>query len=151
MVDDGSEDGSSSANDGGSWTSDLGVDADADTLDAARIRRLAAGRRAVLQVRSYAIAATAAAAFASGQFVWTGSRRLATGGIGGWVIAELLAAGALVAIAAALGRRVRRYNAELAVRPAELPAAEPDFSTLSDGSGRADQLAENLWRVSGPP
>lgn len=112
-----------------------------------RVKQVLTERRSLYRTRSYFVALGVTAAVAAAQLgIWCYGRLL-RGGI------DLFAAGYAVAIAGMIAgvifsvRRIRHYNAELAIPVQTDPVEPPDFSTLSDGSQRIDSAAENLQRL----
>jgi DNA-directed RNA polymerase subunit RPC12/RpoP len=111
-----------------------------DELDGGRIRRLAALRRSSIRSRSYWIIAAvlcAAAALQAAAMAAKAWRRAEWAWVATWLAtAVAAAAGAWLCI-----RRAARAAHDLASQ-APLPASDPDFSTLSDGSTRWQNLHE---------
>jgi hypothetical protein len=122
-----------------------------DELDGLRIRQLSAERRAIYRQRSFAIVFTAGCAVAGVELIWAAWRSLAAKGFQLQALGYLLVA--LVAVVGTIlfARKTAHINRQL--RPPagafpmtlpgetpEGPPAEPDFSTLSDGKDRWQNL-----------
>jgi len=116
-------------------------------LDSVRVRQVLTERRSLFRMRSYFIALAVTSAVAAGQLgIWCYSR-LVRGGLDLFVAGYGLAILGMVVAAVLCISRIRQYNRELAKPLQTEPTAEPDFSTLSDGSQRLDAVAQNLARL----
>jgi hypothetical protein len=124
--------------------SNIVINADRDDeLDALRIRQVAMLRRATYRARSYAIIAAVACGVAAIEAVFVAIRDVRAIGWSIWPVVY-----AIVAIAALYGGRfflrgAIRLHDEVKRAVLPKPSAEPDFSTLNDGS----QIAKNLEDV----
>jgi hypothetical protein len=122
---------------------DPGEASRAEELDGARIKQLAALRRATYRSRSYAMVAAVACAVTVGQVAWMIVRQIRGRIIDGWLAIYLL-----ILLAAGYGlwafaRRIGALNEELKrTRAANEPRAVPDFSTLNDGSQQWKNLED---------
>ena len=109
------------------------------TLNAARVRQLSALRRGTYRARSYCVIAIAVCAVAAGQLALMTVRHVRAAG---WQVRPVgYVCGILAAMMACMFfvRRVLELTRELRPQrgfPVEpsAPEAQPDFSTLSDGS-----------------
>ena len=118
-------------------------------LNGVRIRQVLTERRSLFRTRSYFVVLACLAVVAAVQLGIYSLQRLRTDGAGLRAAAYLAAAAGLLYAARACAGRVRLYTRELGRPALDEPTAEPDFSTLSDGSQRVAEAAANLERLSG--
>lgn len=119
----------------------------AQHLNDARIAAIKQERRAIVRTRSYFIMGLIFALAIAIQLGVSTYARLQSGGFSLRVSAYLgtiLAAGAVAMICL---KKIREIHAELARPVQEDPATPPDFSTLSDGSHVADEMAQSLAKM----
>ena len=114
-----------------------GEDPDDEVLDfnAAKVRRLSAVRRAENRTRSYLLVAGLGLSVASIQLIINAVRRtIGAGTVSVRALFYLSAAILLVLLAWRCIQRAREIAARLRHSDLPEPTAEPDFSTLNDGS-----------------
>ncbi|WP_428938946.1 hypothetical protein [Fontivita pretiosa] len=103
-------------------------------LDALRIQRLAAMRRATYRSRSYALIAAGGCAVAGVQLAVTAVRQLLAAGWGTRAAAYALLAILAGCAAVYFWLRAVQLSAEIRRSISQQPTTPPDFSTLGDGS-----------------
>jgi len=114
----------------------------ADELDSLRIRQLASLRRATYRSRSHAIIAAAVCAGLAVQLGWVMLQRIRADGWSLRLMVFALLLAACLAGAIWFARRAAEFHRAAQKAGRDEPAAQPDFSTLSDGSQRARNLEE---------
>jgi hypothetical protein len=119
------------------------IDAREDELDGVRIRQLAALRRGAYRARSYAIIGAAASFVVAVQLVLMTVTYVRVRGWGLYPIGYAQAACVGVLLGLYFGRRALSLHREIKT-PARMPPepAEPDFTTLSDGSQQWKNLED---------
>lgn len=116
-------------------------------LSAARIRALAVARRAAYRQQSYFVVAAVVNAVAVVQLAINTARRVRLEGWGWKPTSYVLFAALAIWGLTYFARRATGMRRETQRRGDQVPAAEPDFSTLSDGS----QHWKNLDQMRGGP
>ncbi len=116
-------------------------------LNEVRIKQVLTERRSLFRTRSYFVVLGTAALVIAIQIAIYSVYRLQHGGFSFRVGAYIAAFLPLLLLMRFCWRKIRQYNLELATPLLPEPAADPDFSTLSDGTQRLDSAAENLDRL----
>ena len=113
-----------------------------DELDGVRIRQIAAARRAAYRVRSYCIIAAFAFAIVVIQLVWMTTTAIRTTGLTSFAVGYLLLATCACMGAVYFLRRAVSLHRETKASAMTPASAQPDFSTLGDGSSRWKHLED---------
>ena len=107
----------------------------AEELDGLRIRQVATLRRGAARARSYLVIGAAVSVVAAVKLVSMGVDYVRANGWGPTPVGYLMFSAAALLLAGYFGRRALEAHRELNTPPPLPPEpAEPDFSTLSDGS-----------------
>jgi hypothetical protein len=113
-----------------------------EELDGLRIRQLSVLRRAEYRQRSYVVTGLAACGITIGQSIWMTREHVTARGWEPKVFGYVAVAVIAVVLAVWLSRVFKRQTARIAESHTVdgRPDREPDFSTLSDGHDRWEQL-----------
>jgi hypothetical protein len=115
----------------------------AEELDGLRIRQVATLRRGAARARSYLVIGAAVSVVAAVKLVSMAVEYVRANGWGPSPVGYLMFAAAALLLAGYFGRRALEAHRELKTPPPLPPQpAEPDFSTLSDGSQRWKNLED---------
>lgn len=116
-----------------------------DQLDAGRIRKMAALRRAAYRSRSYCLIALGGCVVGAAEFVFKAIRRWPTQGTFlGYliVLSYLVAAVVLLFLSRRLIRMMIHFHREAQQTTLTDPTTPPDFTTLQDGTQTVRNLEE---------
>ncbi|HLL89183.1 MAG TPA: hypothetical protein VK324_07755 [Tepidisphaeraceae bacterium] len=111
-----------------------------DELDDVRVRQVLTLRRGLFRQRSYCLIGAGALLVLAGQLGWMTYTRVRAAGWQPRPVGYVLIAVVALSCATVLLRFARGFARELATSTMPEPTTPPDFSTLSDGSQRAENL-----------